>query len=95
MLRGLLFLFGIALILFGVLGVPVLPFAIPRGTAFVVGGLFVVLAVLFEARRYRRAGNATGGGWEPTGERFVDPSSGKRMSVRYNPQTGERDYVED
>ena len=30
---------------------------------------------------------------EATGERFLDPTTGRLMEVRYNPMTGQRDYV--
>ncbi|HUD43943.1 MAG TPA: hypothetical protein VMR41_00165 [Patescibacteria group bacterium] len=33
-------------------------------------------------------------GWQKTGERFTDPSTGKLMDVHYNPKTGERNYKE-
>lgn len=99
MLRILLAVFGVALIAIGIFGVPVLPFALPPGTPFFLGGLCILLAIVFEARRYRGAAPSSGSegadAWQKTDERFVDPSTGKRMSVRYNPQTGERDYVEE
>jgi hypothetical protein len=57
-----------------------------------VNGAVVVAAVLFERGRYHPA-VTTGGPWQETGERFVDPTSGQLMKVRYNPQTGARDYV--
>jgi hypothetical protein len=57
-----------------------------------VNGAVVVAAVLFERGRYRPT-VTTGGPWQETGERFVDPTSGQLMKVRYNPQTGARDYV--
>jgi hypothetical protein len=34
------------------------------------------------------------GQWQPTGERFNDPTTGQVVEVYYNPQTGERDYRE-
>ena len=55
-------------------------------------GAIVLAAVLFERGRYRPPAPA-GGSWQDTAERFVDPSTGQLMKVRYNPQTGERDYV--
>ena len=44
--------------------------------------------------RYRKHATNTGGrgGW--TGECFVDPTGGRLIEVRHNPETGERDYVE-
>jgi hypothetical protein len=58
-----------------------------------LGAAVVLLAALFEARRYR-ARSSSGGGWQDTEEKFVDPTTGRLMRVRYNPRTGERDYVE-
>jgi hypothetical protein len=57
-----------------------------------VNGAVVLAAVLFERGRYHPA-TAPGGSWQETGERFVDPTTGQLMKVRYNPQTGARDYV--
>ena len=57
-----------------------------------VNGAVVLAAVLFERGRYRPA-VTPGGSWQETGERFVDPTTGQLMKVRYNPQTGARDYV--
>jgi hypothetical protein len=57
-----------------------------------VNGAVVVAAVLFERGRYHPTATA-GGSWQETGERFVDPTTGQLMKVRYNPQTGARDYV--
>lgn len=59
---------------------------------FVVNGVVVLAAVLFERGRYRPS-VTPGGNWQETDERFVDPTTGQLMTVRYNPQTGERDYV--
>jgi hypothetical protein len=57
-----------------------------------VNGAVVIAALLFERGRYRPT-ITPGGTWQETGERFVDPSTGQLMKVRYNPQTGARDYV--
>lgn len=57
-----------------------------------VNGAIVVAAILFERGRYRPA-ITRGGTWQETSERFVDPTTGQLMKVRYNPQTGARDYV--
>lgn len=57
-----------------------------------INGAIVISALLFERGRYRPAITASGP-WQETGERFVDPSTGALMKVRYNPQTGARDYV--
>jgi hypothetical protein len=55
-------------------------------------GVLLLIGTFFEGRY--RARRPTGSGWETTGERFVDPTSGKLVEVRYNPQTGERAYVD-
>jgi hypothetical protein len=57
-----------------------------------VNGLIVIAALLFERGRYRPPVTQSGP-WQETAERFVDPSTGQLMKVRYNPQTGARDYV--
>lgn len=83
-------------------GVLALIGAIALAAAGVVGGLVfylfiqgivLIAALLFERGRYRPQVTQSGG-WQETGERFVDPTTGKLMKVRYNPQTGARDYVE-
>ncbi len=63
------------------------------GYLIAIGGLLTA-GILFERRRYRARVDRERSGWQRTGERFVDPTSGKLMEVRYNPETGERDYVE-
>lgn len=57
-----------------------------------VFGALVLIGTFFEG--HYRARRATGSGWQSTAERFVDPTSGKLIEVRYNPQTGERAYVD-
>lgn len=52
----------------------------------------IVTALLFERSRYRPDVDRTSGDWQPTGERFTDPTSGEKLEVFYNAQTGERDY---
>jgi hypothetical protein len=52
----------------------------------------LILATTFFERRYRgaKSGATT---WQDTGERFIDPTTGRLTQVRYNPQTGERAYL--
>ena len=59
-----------------------------------INGLVIVGAILFERSNYRSNADRTQGKWEPTGERFNDPTTGQIVDVYYNPQTGERDYRE-
>jgi hypothetical protein len=63
---------------------------------------WVILAVvvmgtviaLFGWDRYRgsRKSASAGGASQPTSEVFIDPATGERMRVWYNPATGQRDY---
>lgn len=61
---------------------------------FLIQGLVLTLGILLERWRYVRNVNRNKGRWQSTGERFVDPTSGKLTEVYYNPETGERDYQE-
>jgi hypothetical protein len=45
--------------------------------------------------RYRGAGHGAGGGAQATDEVFIDPGSGQRMRVWFDPKTGEREYRPD
>ena len=60
---------------------------------FAFYGLLIVGGILFERSHYRPQVDRTRAGWQATGERFVDPTSGQTMLVLDNPVTGERDYV--
>ena len=60
---------------------------------FAFYGVVIVGGILFERSHYCPQVDPTESGWQATGERFVDPTSGQLMEVRFNPQTGERDYV--
>jgi hypothetical protein len=55
-------------------------------------GLVLLVGVLIESWRYRKEPRP-GAKWEPTGERFVDPATGKQVEVLYDARTGERRYV--
>ena len=58
-----------------------------------VNSAAIIAGSLFERSRYKAKVSSTTN-WQPTGERFIDPGSGKLIEVRYNPRTGERDYQE-
>jgi hypothetical protein len=60
----------------------------------VVGGAVLAGSIVLERKGYRPRVDHARGRWQRTGERFVDPSSGRLVEVRYNPDTGERDYVD-
>lgn len=95
MLRWILVALGVLLLAGGFATLHALP-VVGLGAAIqlLLGGALLVFALLFEARRYRTPVRSAGGSWETTDERFIDPTTDKLMQVRYNPQTGERDYVD-
>jgi hypothetical protein len=83
-LGALAVLLGLLLIAFGHLAA--------GGIQLVLLGAVAVLGVLLEARRYRGSGRSSAG--QATSERFVDPTTGRLTEVRYDPSTGERQYVD-
>ena len=92
MLRTLLLVFAGALALTGVI-------LLARGQlgagAYTLGlGGLIVLGTVFEGR-YRPGNARAEGRWQPTGERFEDPQTGKTVQVFYDPGSGERRYVSD
>jgi hypothetical protein len=93
MLRWVLIAYGV-LCLIGA----VILFAAGVTTALVIylaiNGVLIAGGILFERSGYRSQVNRTQGKWQPTGERFNDPTTGQIIEVYYNPQTGERDYRE-
>ena len=57
------------------------------GVQTLVGGAIIVLGTLCERWRYHNRNAAVDGDWQPTGERFVDPATGKNVEVLYDPET--------
>ena len=88
MLRAILILIGLALLACGLLAVRFYGVA---GFPPLAAGALLLLGTLFEGR-YRPRVRSGSDGWEPTGERFIDPGTGKLVDVVYNPKTGEREY---
>ena len=83
---GVLALCGVVLLVRGQLG----------AGAYALGfGGVVLLGTAFERWRYRPGNARPEARWQPTGERFEDPQSGKTLRVFYDPRTGERRYVSD
>lgn len=64
------------------------------GGYLVIVGALLVGSIVFEQQRYRPRRKSAQGAWELTGERFVDPTSGRLMEVRFDPSTGAREYVD-
>jgi hypothetical protein len=90
MLRRVVQLLALALAVTGAL--LVFWAGVPAGVPALVFGLLVLLAVTFERWRKRAPPQPAGPHWQPTGERFEDPGTGKTVQVHYNPETGERRY---
>ncbi len=80
---GLLAVCGLALWEFG------------SGPVLLIFGAVVVVAGLLEPVYGRAIGHPPAGNWLQTDEKFVDPESGKLVTVWYDPATGERRYVSD
>ena len=93
MLRAGLIAFAAAVALAGVIlilrGLP------GPGVYALATGAVIVLGTAFERWRYRPEESSPGEGWQPTGERFADPETGKTVEVFYHAASGERRYVSD
>lgn len=92
MLRRVLIALGIAGLIGGAACI-LLGLWVPAIYLLVQCGVLLA-ALLLERWRYTRTANRGMGNWQATGERFVDPTSGRQVDVFYNPETGERDYRE-
>jgi hypothetical protein len=56
--------------------------------------LVLVIGLMIERWRYKPlAERNPGPDWTATDERFVDPETGKLVTVYYHPSSGERRYV--
>jgi hypothetical protein len=62
------------------------------GLQTLIGSGVLTAGVAFERWRYVRSLTSPEGRWQPTGERFRDPTTYQLTDVYYNPDTGERDY---
>jgi hypothetical protein len=94
MLRGFLIAYGIFALLVAAFLLFVAQAPVILALYLGASGVVIVGGILFERKGYRPRVDRTRGRWQATGERFVDPTTGKLMEVRYNPDTGQRDYVE-
>ncbi len=90
MLRNVLLTIGLVGMLVGV-GLLVAGQYSP-GLNLLVGSGVLTVGVAFERWRYVRSLTSPEGRWQPTGERFLDPTTHRLTDVFYNPDTGERDY---
>ena len=62
------------------------------GVPTLVTGVVILVGTLFERWRYNNRNASADGNWQATGERFVDPESGREVEVLYDPDSGERRY---
>ena len=92
MLRTAVLIFGCLILLLGAylctLGIGF------GGIQTLIGGGIFVLGTLFERWRYNNKNASRDADWQATGERFVDPETGRNMEVFYDPSSGERQYRE-
>jgi len=66
----------------------------PAAGMLAVWAAILLVGLLIERWRYQKlAGRPPGPDWEKTDERFVDPETGKLVTVYFHPTTGERRYI--
>ena len=95
MLRSILLGLG-AVALAGALAVFTLGGPLPLVIWLAILGGMLTAGILCERARYKlHAARPPGAGWQSTAERFVDPDSGKMLTVYFRPADGERMYVEE
>ena len=63
------------------------------GPVLLIFGAVVLATVLIERSYALAAARPLGPNWRPTDERFVDPETGKLVTVWYNSASGQRRYV--
>ena len=62
----------------------------PVWMPLLVWALLGIVFIVFECGRYRPKISAQAS-WRPTGERFTDPTTGEKLEVVFDPETGLRD----
>jgi len=95
--RGCVVIFGAVIVLAGIGGLAVGPATapgFPAIPALILGCLIVVTAIAEPVYGKLTARPPLSGAWRPTGEKFVDPATGKPVEVWFEPKTGERRYVD-
>jgi hypothetical protein len=66
----------------------------PAAAGLAGWGLILIVGLLIERWRYKPlAERSPGPDWTITDERFIDPETGKLVTVYYHPPSGERRYV--
>ncbi len=93
MLRNSVIIVGAVCFLGGMIGL----FAglFPPAFIFVFWGALLIVGTIYERVRYKPLEHTRpGAGWVKTNERFYDDETGKLITVYIQPETGERQYVE-
>ena len=93
--RGCVVIFGAIIVLAGIGGLAVGPATapgFPAIPALILGCLIVVTAIAEPV--YGKLTGRPSGNWRPSGEKFIDPATGKRVEVWFDPETGERRYID-
>ncbi|HLY05064.1 MAG TPA: hypothetical protein VKR31_04890 [Rhizomicrobium sp.] len=68
----------------------------PPAYTLLIWGAILLAAIVYERYRYKPLEqSAPRDGWQRTSERFVDPDTGKTVTVYLQPGSGERQYVEE
>ena len=66
----------------------------PPAAMLAVWAAIFLIGLLIERWRYKKLDAAAPGpDWQRTDERFVDPETGKLVTVYFHPPTGERRYI--
>ena len=66
----------------------------PAAGMLAVWAAILLVGLLIERWRYKPlAERPPGPDWQRTEERFVDPETGKLVTVYFHPSTGERRYI--
>jgi len=66
----------------------------PTALGLAIWATLLLGGLAIERWRYKRLGaTPPGAGWQATDERFVDPETGRLVTVYFNAATGERRYV--
>ncbi len=66
----------------------------PAAIMFAVWAAIFLIGLVVERWRYKGlAATPPGPDWQRTDERFVDPETGKLVTVYFHPRTGERRYI--
>lgn len=94
--RGCAAAFGAALVLAGLAGIALAPAitGFPAIPALILGCIVLVTAIAEPVYGRLVSRPPLSAGWRPTGEKFIDPASGKPVEVWFDPATGERKYVD-